>query len=585
MTNSDHNKLGNGASRPISTLADLRDYIATCDLPADTRSQLRSAIKRADELVGHGALDLPANLRLILERLEGWSPAMSGMSPGALANLKSRIRFVMRLAEPRLANGTRRHKLDGAWRALYEGLDMGAQRYLSRLFRLADQQDWKPEELSDAHVERFASHLRETELVSGWEAVVRNSIREWNKLVENGKHGALKPLTAPPAKRTLYWIDVSAWPEGLRGDLHTFLADLAKPSCFTGKPVRDLETTTIEQYRYVVITLVSAAIGNGAELAGMKRLGDAVKPENLNRALMFLHERAGGVVTTRMVQLAMRARVIGAWCKLPNAELDRLAEMFTNVKEQSSVRRGMTRKNRALLDRLDDLRFNDLVHLLPQLLFSRANACPKAKWAAAMVRTALAIELLLTCSMRRENLVTLELDRSIRRIGKPPEDFWVVEIEAEHVKNDEPLRFTLPEPTVKLLEAYLDHWRLKLCTKSSPWLFPAADGGCIDPRAMAHAIQTESRRVLGVAVSPHQFRHLSAECYLLENPDALYTISQHLGHRDPNTTRTYYARPKQRQASRRYQEHVLQKRAQAEIRVRRGRRRTNPLSDVPEDVL
>ncbi|MGH9642749.1 MAG: hypothetical protein ACRD3Q_10005, partial [Terriglobales bacterium] len=74
----------------------------------DTKSQLRSAIKRADELVGHGALDLPANPRLILERLEGWSPAMAGMSPGALANLKSRIRFAMRLAESRLANGTRR---------------------------------------------------------------------------------------------------------------------------------------------------------------------------------------------------------------------------------------------------------------------------------------------------------------------------------------------------------------------------------------------------------------------------------------------------------------------------------------------
>ncbi|MGH9642750.1 MAG: hypothetical protein ACRD3Q_10010 [Terriglobales bacterium] len=275
----------------------------------------------------------------------------------------------------------------------------------------------------DAHVERFASHLRETELVSNWEAVVRNSIREWNKLGEKGKHGALKSLTAPPAKRTHYWIDVSTWPEGLRSDLAAFLADLAKPSCFTGKPVRDLKTTTIEQYRYVIITLVSAAVGNGAEFAGMKRLVDAVKPENLNRALMFLHERAGSLVTTQMVHLAMRARVIAEWCKLPSAELDRISEMFANVKEQSSARRGMTRKNRALLDRLDHQRFNDLVHLLPQLLFSRVTACPKAKCAAAMVRTALAIELLLTCSMRRENLVTLELDHSIRRIGKSPQEF------------------------------------------------------------------------------------------------------------------------------------------------------------------
>ena len=187
----------------------------------------------------------------------------------------------------------------------------------------------------------------------------------------------------------------------------------------------------------------------------MKRLVDAITPENLNRALMFLHERAGQLVTTRMVQLAMRARVIAAWCKLPSTGLERIDEIFASVKEQSSARRGMTRKNRALLDRLDDQRFNDLVHLLPQLLFSRANR-PDAIWAPAMVRTALAIELLLTCSMRRENLVTLELDRSIRRIGKPPQDFWVVEIEAEHVKNDEPLRFPLPEPSVKLLEAYLE---------------------------------------------------------------------------------------------------------------------------------
>jgi len=248
----------------------------------------------------------------------------------------------------------------------------------------------------------------------------------------------------------------------------------------------------------------------------------------------------------------------------------------------------MTRKNPVLLDRLDDQRFNDLVQLLPQLLFSRANACPNSRWAPAIVRTALAIELLLTCSMRRENLVTLELDRSIRRIGKPPQDFWVVEIEAENVKNDEPLRFTLPDPIVKLLEAYLRDWRPRLCAKPSLWLFPAAGRGCIDPRAMAHAIRTQSRKGLGVAVSTHQFRHLSGECYLLENPDALYTISQHLGHRDPNTTKIYYARPKQRQASRRYQEQVLQSGTQAEIRVRRGRRSGRIIDRLPdgrEDVL
>ena len=145
---------------------------------------MRAALA-ADKLVGHGALDLPANPRLILERLEDWSPAMSGMGPGALANLKSRIRFAMRLAEPGLANGTRRHKLHGEWSALYESLNNGARCYLSRLLRFADYQDWKPEELSDAHVERFASHLRETELVIGARPA-RLASRAWPRRPRSG---------------------------------------------------------------------------------------------------------------------------------------------------------------------------------------------------------------------------------------------------------------------------------------------------------------------------------------------------------------------------------------------------------------
>ena len=43
MSNSDHNKLGAGVSRPISTLGDLRDFIATChSFRATSRSRRRA---------------------------------------------------------------------------------------------------------------------------------------------------------------------------------------------------------------------------------------------------------------------------------------------------------------------------------------------------------------------------------------------------------------------------------------------------------------------------------------------------------------------------------------------------------------
>ena len=103
---------------------------------------------------------------------------------------------------------------------------------------------------------------------------------------------------------------------------------------------------------------------------------------------------------------------------------------------------------------------------------------------------------------------------------------------------------------------------------------------------MAYAIGAQSKRVLGVAITPHQFRHISAELFLQDNPEALFTVSQHLGHRDVNTTRRYYARSKQRQASRHYQEHILRGRETARIRIKRAKRRKGGGGfDEREDLL
>lgn len=181
----------------------------------------------------------------------------------------------------------------------------------------------------------------------------------------------------------------------------------------------------------------------------------------------------------------------------------------------------------------------------------------------------MAIELFLTCGMRRENAVRLELDVTIRKTGSGKDSYWMIEIPAEDVKNEEPLRFRLPEETAQLLEVYLKDWHPQLCTVPTPWLFPNADGEPMDGKALARHIGRATERELGTRITPHQFRHISAELYLRENPEGLDTVSQHLAHRDRNTTRNFYARPKQREASRRYQQHFTTNRKAAKIRIRR----------------
>lgn len=276
----------------------------------------------------------------------------------------------------------------------------------------------------------------------------------------------------------------------------------------------------------------------------MQRLAEVVKPAQVDRVLTFLHERAGGKVTPQMLALALRARTIARWCKASDDDLAKLDLIVNSVEGHREKKRGMTAKNRALLDRLEDQRFADHVQLLPLFLLERATKRQASRRSAALARTAMAIELLLVCSVRRANLVSLELGKSIKQIGEGKDTRWIIECDSEEVKNNQHLRFTLKAPTAAMLEMYLREWRPQLCNKPNPWLFPAADGKCIDPKTMAHAITTQSKRIhrelllrlvvrvdalrLGFAGASLTLEALSFEASIIE-PHRWILPDEHLG--------------------------------------------------------
>ena len=94
----------------------------------------------------------------------------------------------------------------------------------------------------------------------------------------------------------------------------------------------------------------------------------------------------------------------------------------------------------------------------------------------------------------------------------------------------------------------------------------------MDSRLLSVSIARRARHHVGAPITAHQFRHLAAEMVLREDPNALGLVSQHLGHRDLNTTRRYYAREQTRIASQRYHEVLERQRAKASSPARaRGR--------------
>lgn len=574
------------AFRAIATLGDLYRFIERCDLASGRKAQIRSAIKRTDKLVGHGALDLAADPAKLLAALEQYSPAMAGLSDGGFANLKSRLRAAFKLAKPYLIS-TRNITLTGSWRTLHEGVATREQRELSRFLRYACRLGWEPGEVGDTHIGRFTAHLRDEAMVVGWEKVVRETIRAWNRIAVRKPKAGLQPLTPPAPKRTSYWIDPASLPESMQADIEAFLAHLSAPARFASQSRQRLKPGTVKQYRHCIVMLISALAGAGEDVASMTSLGNVVTAAKVEKALHYLHdERFNQRITSGMIVMAARSRKIAAWAKLPEKALSELDDLIERLDEVAPREKGLTAKNRALLDRLDDARFRDLIYLLPHTLMKKARRHRHRGWAATLARAAVAIELLLTCSMRRENLISLELERNIRRVGSGRDARWIIEFEEQDVKNEEPLRFKLPKESADLVEEYLHHWRPALCDGVASWLFPAPDGSRMEARHLAEDIKRKSERELGVPVTPHQFRHISAELYLREHPDKLSVISGHLGHRDPNTTRTYYARKKQREASRMYQERLGLDRSGAADRVsRRARRKTGSHGLRKEDVL
>lgn len=558
----------------VATLGDLIDLVAEAgDLPARKKAGVLSALRRARELLGQGAADLPANPRIILPRLDRLSPAMAGMGRQSLANLKSRVRWAFRMAAPDLEPARSRVKLVGEWAELEGKLPEGARRTLSRWLRFAQRKGWAPAEVDAPHLERFHTYLTEDIVIERAGNVFRETILAWNRAVDTIPGWPARHLPLPPRKRAPYWIAVDELPESLRREMDAYLDRLTNPDPFLGETPKPLSPATIEQYRLMVIQLASALVGSGVPLQDLTSLHALVTPSHLHRALKFLHARAGDRVNPQIHGLTYRAsQVARRLGTLTEAELKALDDIREHVRHATPARRGMTGKNLTLLEHMEDPAFVDRLVTLSRRLMDAAATMTKTDRAASCARDAVAIELLLFCGMRLGNLVGLRVGETIRTYGKGHDAHWVVDIPGEQVKNGQPLRFVLPPESGDLIERYLATWHGHWSGPASPWLFPAAHGGHVDGRYLSSSVAKRARQYVGVEVTCHQFRHLTAELFMRENPDGIGIVSQHLGHRDLNTTRRYYAREQTRIATARYHDVLRRRRESATppIRIRKS---------------
>jgi integrase len=95
-------------------------------------------------------------------------------------------------------------------------------------------------------------------------------------------------------------------------------------------------------------------------------------------------------------------------------------------------------------------------------------------------------------------------------VRQGPSAISTLEIPAHEVKNGRELAFDLPPQLAKMLLEYLDSIAPRIIRRRPERLFVNIDGRAKHPQSVALLIRKTLRKRIGIELTPHQFRHLSA---------------------------------------------------------------------------
>jgi hypothetical protein len=278
----------------------------------------------------------------------------------------------------------------------------------------------------------------------------------------------------------------------------------------------------------------TALVETGFPVDQLTGLDVLVEPKQAKAALRFLFERGGGKKTGYLHHIAILLKTVAKYyVRKDEKTVGFLGQLCRNLKPKQA---GLTEKNKRFLHQFADLqKLGELLMLPKRLLAAADRQGGHHRGAAVKVALALAIGIELVIPLRQSNLGGLRHDRHIHRAGKS----ILLSIPAHETKNDNPIEAELPSWLVRIMDRYIDHYRPRLVTAPSPWLFPGENG---ERRSSGFGVQIGKLIAdeIGVVMTPHQFRHLAAKLYLDRRPGDYETVRRLLGHKSIVTTMRFY---------------------------------------------
>ena len=399
----------------VPSVAQIMDRVAqsTDLLVLKRQPQLKTSLKR---LVKHAPLDpkttpfIPPVMQSVFERVSTFE---TGLSKKSIQNDRSNIRFL--LGHYGLSDLSQyRVPLEGEYRALFASLgDRHLKAGISRLLHFAQVQNVAPCEINDAFAAGFHVALVQEGVLKDPNASFRAALRSWNKVRALFPDLGLQTLTLP--RRSDHWgYPWDAFPRSLVDEVEQYftvrsaVGDLFDPDA----PDVLLRPRTIETQNDLLRVLASAAVRSGVDIASLTFLANLVAPQTEEAAMRWYMNEHGGKRTEYPVMLVIQAVTVAKALKCPQADIERLEKLMRKLRRYVQQTRTEPRR----LDRLEQFESRQNVlrvvtlsdHVIATI--TRKNTLPSPQDRLA-VQMALAHELLLTTSLRRSNVVALDLDR------------------------------------------------------------------------------------------------------------------------------------------------------------------------------
>jgi integrase len=125
-----------------------------------------------------------------------------------------------------------------------------------------------------------------------------------------------------------------------------------------------------------------------------------------------------------------------------------------------------------------------------------------------------------------------------------------------------------------MLIEYRDSVAPKIVDHRPTRLFVTVKGTPKSQATVSYLVCSYLRRRAGIILTPHVFRHLSAQVVLNAEPGAYEIVRQHLGHKNTKTTTGFYAGINSRRAAR-HHHRLVQQALEAQTPVRGCKKRTS----------